>query len=184
MYDELCNAWKRELENVELGKLPDDFYVRIADYLKRLKEENRMLDKRTVKASLLEAETKNVRRLLRELVRMRYRKLVKNAAVGQKAPADVLTKEEAIIYGGVLSLAEAYQKFAKGLLRGHVPKVEVEKTHKRMVLRFFREIPAIIGFDMKTYGPFMVEDVASLPVENARILVKQGLAEVVEAASG
>ena len=33
---------------------------------------------------------------------------------------------------------------------------------------------------MKTYGPFIVEDVASLPVENARILVKQGLAVLVE----
>jgi len=33
---------------------------------------------------------------------------------------------------------------------------------------------------MKTYGPFMVEDVASVPLENAKILVKQGLAEVVE----
>jgi DNA replication initiation complex subunit (GINS family) len=33
---------------------------------------------------------------------------------------------------------------------------------------------------MKAYGPFVVEDVASLPVENAKILVKQGFAEVVE----
>jgi DNA replication initiation complex subunit (GINS family) len=33
---------------------------------------------------------------------------------------------------------------------------------------------------MKTYGPFMVEDVASVPVENARILIKQGLAEMVD----
>jgi DNA replication initiation complex subunit (GINS family) len=33
---------------------------------------------------------------------------------------------------------------------------------------------------MKTYGPFKTEDVASLPVENARILVKQNLAEKVE----
>jgi len=34
---------------------------------------------------------------------------------------------------------------------------------------------------METYGPFKVEDVASLPVENAKILVKKGLAEKVEA---
>ena len=33
---------------------------------------------------------------------------------------------------------------------------------------------------MKSYGPFVVEDVASLPVENAKILVKQGLAVPVE----
>jgi len=33
---------------------------------------------------------------------------------------------------------------------------------------------------MKTYGPFKAEDVASLPIENANVLVKQGLAEKIE----
>jgi len=33
---------------------------------------------------------------------------------------------------------------------------------------------------MKSYGPFLVEDVASVPLENARILIKQGLAKAVE----
>jgi DNA replication initiation complex subunit (GINS family) len=47
-------------------------------------------------------------------------------------------------------------------------------------LRFVKAVPAVVGVDMKTYGPFMVEDVASVPVENAKILVKQGLAEKVE----
>ena len=33
---------------------------------------------------------------------------------------------------------------------------------------------------MKTYGPFLAEDVGSVPVENAQILIKRGLAEAVE----
>jgi len=33
---------------------------------------------------------------------------------------------------------------------------------------------------MKTYGPFKPEDIASLPEENARILIKQGAAMEVE----
>jgi len=37
-----------------------------------------------------------------------------------------------------------------------------------------------MGTDMKSYGPFLAEDVASLPVENAKVLVKQGLAVLVE----
>jgi DNA replication initiation complex subunit (GINS family) len=56
----------------------------------------------------------------------------------------------------------------------------VEKVHRRVVLRFVKPVPAVIGADMKTYGPFLVEDVASLPVENAKILVKQGFAQMVE----
>jgi DNA replication initiation complex subunit (GINS family) len=69
---------------------------------------------------------------------------------------------------------------AKNLLQGQVSKVDVEKAHKRVALRFVKAVPAVIGADMNTYGPFKVEDVASLPVENAKILVKQGFAEVVE----
>ena len=59
-------------------------------------------------------------------------------------------------------------------------KVASEIPHKRVALRFIKAIPGVIGSDMKTYGPFMAEDIASLPIENAKILVKQGLAEVVE----
>ena len=59
-------------------------------------------------------------------------------------------------------------------------KVETQVSHKRVALRFIKNIPTIIGADMKTYGPFIAEDVASLPVENAKMLVKQGLAVSVE----
>jgi DNA replication initiation complex subunit (GINS family) len=60
------------------------------------------------------------------------------------------------------------------------PKVEVTLTHKRSTVRFLKNIPAIMGADMKSYGPFVAEDVASLPPQNAQILVKQGLAVLVE----
>jgi DNA replication factor GINS len=179
MYNELYEIWKHELESAELGRLPPDFHSRIADYLRRLKEESRMLDKRTVKARLLKSEMRNVKRMVRELIRTRYGKLAMKVAEGEKIPSDVLTAEEEKIYAGVSPLAEAYQSFAKSILHGHVPKY-VEQKHRRAALRFLKDVPAIIGADMETYGPFRVEDVASLPVENAKILVKQGLAEKVE----
>jgi DNA replication initiation complex subunit (GINS family) len=66
-------------------------------------------------------------------------------------------------------------------MQGQTVKLDTaEVSHNRMTLRFVKSIPAIMGGDMKTYGPFMVEDVASLPVENAKMLVKQGLAVLVE----
>ena len=180
MYDELYVAWRREIENTALGSLPPDFYARIADYLRRIKEENRMLDKKTVKASLLEHEMQHVKRMLQELVWLRYKKLMSIISENQKIPSGLLAVEEAKMCAGFLSFAEAYQRFVKNLLRGQVLKVSIEKVHKRVALRFVKDIPAVIGADMKTYGPFMVEDVASVPVENAKILIKQGLAELVE----
>ena len=179
MYNELYEIWKHELESVELVRLSPDFYSRIADYLRRLKEESRMLDRRTVKASLLKSEMQNAKRMVRELIRARYGKLVIKVTKGEKIPSDVLTAEEEKIYTGVSPFAEAHQSFVKSILHGHIPK-DVEQKNKRAALRFLKDVPAIIGADMETYGPFRVEDVASLPVENAKILVKQGLAEKVE----
>ncbi len=181
MYDELYAAWRVETENPELGSLSSDFYARVADYLRRIKEENRMLDKKSVKATLLEHEEANVRRMVHELMRMRYVKLVKKTVEGQKVPQESLTAEEAKLCSGILPSADAFNKFAKSVLLGQAIKVEVEEiVHKRVTLRFIKQVPSIIGADMKTYGPFMVEDVASVPAENAKILVKQHLAEFVE----
>jgi DNA replication factor GINS len=184
VYDELYSAWRFELENAELGSLSPDFYARAADYLRRIKEESRMLDKKTVKAGLLEHELERVKCMLQELVWTRYRKLVALISENQKLPSGLLADEEAAMWQGFLSFTEAYQKFAEKLLQGQVLNqplnVGVKKAHKRVALRFLKAIPAVIGADMKTYGPFMAEDVASVPVENAKILVKQGFAEVVE----
>ena len=180
MYNELYSAWRREIEDASLGGLPPDFYTRIADYLRRIKEESRMLDKKSIKVNLLDRETQNVKRMLEDLLWARYKKLVKTITQNQQLPSQSLTVEEAKMCESFVTFSGAYRKFAEGLMQGQTVKVESEVSHKRMTLRFAKSTPAIIGLDMKTYGPFMVEDVASLPIENAKILVKQGLAVLVE----
>jgi len=192
VYDELYAAWRFELENAALGGLPSNFYVRAADYLKRINEETRLIDKKNVKSKLLEQELARVKCMLQELIWTRYKKLVALVSESKKLPSGLLTDEEESLCAGFLSFAESYQKFADKLLEGQVStpvispvsrqaqKATETNTPKRVALRFVKAVPAVVGVDMKTYGPFMVEDVASVPVENAKILVKQGLAEKVE----
>lgn len=184
MYDEVFAAWRFEVENAELGGLPPDFYARVAEYVQRIRDESRMLDKKAVKANLLGRELEHVQRMLGELVWARYHKLVRLVTESQKVPSELLTTEEAALCSGFLSFAEAYHAFVKKLVQGQVLEVAVaEKTsqpHNRVALRFLKAIPAVVGADMKTYGPFLAEDVASLPVENAKVLVKRGLAEAIE----
>lgn len=180
MYDELYRAWKLELENPELQILPPEFYPRAADYMRRLREESRMLDKRTLKTNLIKKEMQNAKDMVHELTQTRFRKIVRKAARGKEIPPDHLTPEEKKVYSTVLPFAEAADSFAKEIVRGQLPRIKIETEHRRAVLRFLKDVPAIIGADMKTYGPFKVEDLASLPVENTKILIKQGLAEKVE----
>jgi DNA replication initiation complex subunit (GINS family) len=79
-----------------------------------------------------------------------------------------------------LSLTEAYCAFSKDILRGRLSIIEKVAKPTMVVLRFVQEIPALVGSDLKTYGPFMPEDIATLPPENARVLIKQGIAVEVD----
>jgi len=180
MYDELYKAWKLEAEQAGLERLPAGFYSNVAEYMKRLREEGRMLDKRTLKTSLLKKELQNARLMIQGLVQIRYHKVLARLVKGEEIGGDALTPEEKMIYSGISPFSEAIRSFVQAVIRGQTAKPKTEIGQKRVVLRFVKEVPEIIGSDMKTYGPFKVEDVADLPVENTRILIKQGLAEKVE----
>jgi DNA replication factor GINS len=191
MYIELYAAWQREIDDPKLGALPLDFYAKIAEYLRHIKEEDKVLDKKSVKINLLEHEAVNVERMLKELLGARYRKIIKTVTKSQKLPSELLTTEEARMCETFADFTKAYQNFAENLMQGQIAqsakatikvevKTETASVPKRSTIRFLKNIPAIMGADMKSYGPFVAEDVASLPPQNAQILVKQGLAVLVE----
>ena len=192
MYNELYAAWQREIDDPTLGALQPDFYRKIGEYMLRIKEEDKVIDKKSVKMNLLTHETQNVERMLEELLEVRYRKIIKIVTKSQKLPVELLTFEETKMCETFADFTKSYRKFTIGLMQGQVSepikvivKVEANPTeaisaHKRSTIRFLKSIPAIMGADMKSYGPFVAEDVASLPPQNAQILVKQGLAVLVE----
>jgi DNA replication factor GINS len=180
VYDELYKAWTEEREATEIQTLAKDFYARLADYIKRMKEEKRMLDEKTIRAKLLRWESKNVQKMAKELIQLRCEKILRKVMAGEIVAKEALTSEEEKLLEEASPSMESYQTLLKNVLSGRSPRVETEKKPKTMILRFLREIPAIVGADMKTYGPFKPEDIASLPIENARILIKQGVAVEVE----
>jgi DNA replication initiation complex subunit (GINS family) len=201
MYDELYQAWKAEKENTEVQSLPKDFFTRLAHYFRRLKEESRMLDDKTVRARLLQEESRNVKMLSEELIRFRFEKVLEKAKASEPLPTEGLASEEEKLFREVGGSAEAFTSFLKDVLSGKSSEANAssveEISHedikdslgedktavvgkRKSVLRFVQSVPGIIGADMKPYGPFKPEDVASVPVENAKVLVKQGLAVEVE----
>jgi len=179
MYDELYQAWKYETTEHTLGTLPRDFYERITRYLHKIREENSLPDNKTLKTILLDKETTNVKHMLGELLWARYKKLIKFTTQNQKLSIELLAFEESQIFESFVPFTEAYHKFAKSLLQGQTRRSRQE-PRKRVTLRFNSEIPQIMGVDVKPYGPFNVDDIASLPVQNAKILVKQNLATIVD----
>jgi DNA replication initiation complex subunit (GINS family) len=162
--------------------------------MRRIKDEDKVLDKKSIKMNLLLHETANVERMLKELLETRYRKLIKTITKNQKAPVGLLTAEENQMIETFADFTKTYRKFADDLMQGRITQIkELDKTPikvitktdtppvpKRSTIRFLKSIPSIMGADMKSYGPFVAEDVASLPPQNAQILIKQGLAVLVE----
>ncbi len=194
MYNQLYAAWQREIDDPSLGALPPDFFIKIGDYLRRIKDEDKVLDKKSIKMNLLLHESANVERMLKELLEIRYRKLIKTVTKSLKAPVELLTVEEARMVELFADFTKTYHKFADDLMQGQITqiaesdkapikvivKTDTSPVPKRSTIRFLKSIPSIMGADMKSYGPFVAEDVASLPPQNAQILVKQGLAVLVE----
>ncbi|UCE29115.1 MAG: DNA replication complex GINS family protein [Candidatus Bathyarchaeota archaeon] len=181
MYDLLYKAWKKERENVDVQTLPQDFYAKLADYVKRIKKERRMLDEKTAKARLMQREFVNVRKTVSELVQLRYEKTLQNTLKEKTMRGVGLTSEEEKLVEGVSLLVEPYHLLAKDILKGHLSHVKRKEQPKKKLVRLLQEVPAIVGSDMKTYGPFKPENIATLPSENARILIRQSVAVEVEA---
>ncbi len=180
MYDELFEAWRKEKETSDLQRLPKDFYAKLADYMRRIREERRMMDEESIRGKLLRREEENVRRMISDLIQTRYKKISQIIAKREIAPLTALTEEEENLYNGLSSHAETYNTLLKNILQGRKPKIRHPKTKGFMVVRILKEIPQIVGSDMKTYGPFKPEDVAALPEENAKALIKQGAATEVD----
>jgi len=71
-----------------------------------------MLDKKTLKSSLLEHESEHVQNMLEQLVWARHEKLIRLVAESQKVPSELLAEEEARLLR-VCSVCGGIQRFAK-----------------------------------------------------------------------
>ncbi len=181
-YDELYQAWKREKESAQLQKLSKDFYERLAEYIKILKEEQRMIDEKSIRAKLLVAEHANVKRLATELLQLRHTKIATEVSERGLVPTEVCAREEESLSENLASATDTRGKLLKKIFEGRVTQTnEVIAKPKKILVRFLQPLPPIMGADMKSYGPFKQEDLALLPSENVEALLKQGIVTKVEA---
>lgn len=180
MYDMLYAAWLKEKKTSELQKLPKDFYTKTVEYIGKIRQEGRMLDQKSAKARLISRELSNVKRIMEGLARLRFKKIIDHVTYAKPLWKEALIFEEERILHGMSPSFDKFQSFLKDSLRGKIPNEEEVKVLKMTLLRFLKEVPEIVGVDLKTYGPFSVEDVATLPIENAKVLLKQGIAMEIE----
>jgi len=88
-----------------------------------------------------------------------------------------LTEEEKYILDGQKESDKRRMAVLAATLRGR-PKVlesiSARIRSKQVVVRFIKPMEQFIGTNMTKYGPFLQEDVAVIPFENARSLIENG----------
>jgi len=177
MYERIYEYWKREKDQANLQSVDKNFYDGVAKYIAELRERLKKTDEKLVNMKLARAELERVERLSQELLRMRLRKILQitesDAESGTVSSA--VNEVEKTILEKVLEISKQYRSIIQKIFefdRGR-PPLEMETGKPSLVLiRFLTEIPSIVGVDLKPYGPFKVEDVATLPFENAESLIR------------
>jgi DNA replication factor GINS len=188
-YEQLQQAWQREINNKELQDIPDRFLTEMKEYLSVLNDEK--MDEDSITDRIINMERSRANQMLKDLNSERLRKIVISELDGTPITATHLTPDEQHLHA---NLRQLISDFTQGnqITTEHDEKITQIKTKPRpqpsqirresdlIVLRFLKPLPAIMGIDLKAYGPFKPEDVASIPRENALNLIRRGLAKEVD----
>ena len=182
-YTKLFEAWKREKQNTPIQPLDRRFFMEVSEYIKDLRDELSMLDNKTLLAHLTLEKQKNLEKIITDLIQTRYLKLSTVLFNNEHIPHNTLTTEEDSFYTSISFTMGERKNLIRQVLKGQIPKIKgITRTDESKVIlvRFLTDLPAIVGSNMKTYGPFQAEDVSSLPAENAASLIKRGIALKIE----
>lgn len=186
--DDLYRIWKTEKNEKSLQQLPSSFYSEVSKILCDSKAASSASGQDRTQAAVSKKEFMILQRLGKEIAETRMRKIIEAVMSRQDLPAEALPKEEAEFAKHVAIHVGDYYRFINELAERSViteEKGATEPVEVRLeVVRFLSDFPAIIGVDLKTYGPFRAEDVATLPVENASALINQGVARQVRFSEG
>lgn len=178
---------KKEVENPALQQIEPDTYQKVAAALGNLKGQGFEGVEAKVRDRMVELLSDSAR-LLFEL---RQRKIARETRISggggrgsETLDYSRLTEEERYVLDGQQEAANRLDEVIAATTKGR-PKVleaiSVRIREKRVVVRFIKAQEQFIGVDMTKYGPFQQEDVATLPLENARSFIETGMAVQVHA---
>ena len=174
MYERIYSAWEKEQKEKSLQRLEDNFYIEAKKFLEDfIVDEN---ESEPVLRRLAKKEYHNFSFMLNDLINMRLDKILRSIHTGKEINKEKLTREEKILYERFKN--ELLPLFSEKTLPPEVKEIE-EKEAPFILIRFLKQLPAIVGSDMKIYGPFQVEDIATLPKENAKALILRNAAKLV-----
>jgi DNA replication factor GINS len=192
-YKRLNEALVNERKRDDIQNIPDQFIEEMKNYAQQLDESE--ADPDTLHGRVVHQERKFTHEMLSQLQNLRVRKIIDHELGGKPIDAKVLTPEEQTLHSRMRQILAEYidqptavrspmkvstvDPSAYSQDKPRQPEQPKDETVLTIV-RFLQPLPAIMGIDMKAYGPFKAEDVASIPQQNAENLVKRGIVKRVQ----
>ena len=172
---------KKETQIPKIQGISPDIYKKIAQLIKELsiqKYEDLELEVHHEQIRLLELSTKS-------LIELRTRKLLENSNGNLSSTSmstddySKLTDEEKYIFEEERKVSQRKNLIKQSLIDGNVNNLDSISRiirSKMIIIRFLESTDQFMGVDMAKYGPFIKEDVAILPFQNARSLIERKVA--------
>lgn len=177
MYSSIYKIWSEENYLEDIQKLNDQILENIRKYIKLRRELKNKTNEEIVKL-LIEEEIENVNFMLQDLIKLRTIKIFDAIQKDKKININYLTSEERKFYE---STQELYKRNADffSLAQDVSSKNSDNYFNQYIPIRITKEMNAIVGADLKTYGPFRPEDIVVLPKKNAESLIKHDYASAI-----
>ncbi len=180
--DIILELLKKERQITKIQAISPDIYKQVAQLIKELsiqKYEGLESDVHNELIQMIILSTKS-------LIELRTRKLLENSNGNFSSHPSLstddysnLTDEEKYIFVEEQKVSQRKDLILQSLTAGNVNNLDSISNiirSKMIILRFLESIDPFMGVDMAKYGPFIKEDVAILPFENARSLIERKVA--------
>ena len=184
----LCTLLIKEINTDSLQNLPVDIYHEVTARIERLRGSSKEF---AVEEQLAQAQIELLFSAIRLLFEARYAKIEANRKADllakKKNELEIdysnMTREEKFVLDGSLETEKRINMILSAIVTGRpvvLDKISNILSHKRIPVRFIKPIDRFMGIDMVTYGPYIEEDIALLPSENARALTQNGFVEEIQ----
>ncbi|MFX1491202.1 MAG: hypothetical protein ACFFBU_03010 [Promethearchaeota archaeon] len=174
MYTALLERWQAERDALELLPLRDSFLQNLREYIEQVLNRTQSEELTALQRQLLETELTNLQFMMKSLLQIRVKKILTHL-LDQEIDYDLLTRSER-------RFADQISRNLRSVLlpvNDLFTPLEEEGSSRLLLVRFLEDHPQLIGVDLKTYGPFRADDLATLPAENARLIIRKNQAEPV-----
>ena len=171
------NILLKEHQTSSLQEIPYDTYQKLCIAISNLKsKEYENMEKKIVQKVI-----ENLSIISSLLLRTRLEKItIGNINSNLEMNYSKMTDEEKYIIDQEMQSKRRRTQILDLVTNGQ-PKVLEKITEiikqKKILIKFLKPMEQFVGVDMYRYGPFFIDDIANLPLENALSLVNSKIAE-------